>query len=408
MKTGGLLIFLCWLVYSCSYIGKVNYAANINPIMSFYNVDHSTAGLVSTFFFFAYGIGQIVNAFLCKRYNLRWMIFLSLFISGCINLLVAISDNFVFVKYLWLVNGLSMSILWTSLIRTLSENLPQKDMPKASVWMGTTVATGTLIVYALSAIFVDVNFKIVFYIAAGVLIGVSLIWVLFMHKIVQKLNEENESEVFEKSVITETTKENYNKSALLLSIVTLCFYGVATNLIKDGLTTWIPSILKEQYDLGGSFSIILTLCLPMVAMFSNAFAVKCHKRISDYVLQCAIMFFVSAAIIGGIIGGLSLNLFWLTLLGFTVVAFLISACNSVITSIFPLFMKNKVNSGFIAGILNGCCYLGSTISSYGLGAVADHYTWTAVFWVLFAVCIAVCVGAVIYIVINKALRKNEN
>ncbi|MBR4874042.1 MAG: hypothetical protein IKV00_09420, partial [Clostridia bacterium] len=56
---GGMgLIWLCWLVYACSYVGKVNYAANINQVMAFYGVDHSTAGLAGTLFFFAYGVGQ--------------------------------------------------------------------------------------------------------------------------------------------------------------------------------------------------------------------------------------------------------------------------------------------------------------------------------------------------------------
>ena len=84
------LILLCWLVYTCSYIGKVNYSANINPIMEFYKVDHSTAGLVSTVFFFAYGVGQVINGLFCKKYNLKWIVFISLIISGSINLIYRI------------------------------------------------------------------------------------------------------------------------------------------------------------------------------------------------------------------------------------------------------------------------------------------------------------------------------
>ena len=72
------LILLCWLVYTCSYMGKVNYSANINPIMDFYKIDHSTAGLVSTFFFFSYGVGQVVNGLFCKKYNLKWIVFILL------------------------------------------------------------------------------------------------------------------------------------------------------------------------------------------------------------------------------------------------------------------------------------------------------------------------------------------
>ena len=73
------LILLCWLVYSCSYIGKVNYSANINLIQEYFKIDsYSTVGLAGTLFFFAYGIGQIVNGILCKKYNIKWIIFASL------------------------------------------------------------------------------------------------------------------------------------------------------------------------------------------------------------------------------------------------------------------------------------------------------------------------------------------
>ena len=60
-----LLIALCWLVYACSYIGKLSYSANINQIGEAFGVTYADAGMVATFFFFAYGIGQVVNGVLC-------------------------------------------------------------------------------------------------------------------------------------------------------------------------------------------------------------------------------------------------------------------------------------------------------------------------------------------------------
>ena len=51
------------------------------------------------------------------------------------------------------------------------------------------------------------------------------------------------------------------------------------------------------------------------------------------------VFFIAGIIIGGVIGGVSLNRVWLTLVGFMVVCFLISSCNSVIANIFPYRAK---------------------------------------------------------------------
>ena len=403
IKNSVWLIWLCWLVYMCSYIGKVNYAANINPIMESFKVDEPTAGLVSTFFFFAYGVGQVVHGLLCKKYNLKWMIFISLITSGIANLLVGLTTNFDLIKFLWLINGFSMSVLWPSLIRLLSETLSKKNMPKASLTMGTTVAIGTFIVYALSAVFVKIDFRLIFYIATVVFLLVGLIWIMYAPGLIVKVKAEEESE----ETIVEEKKEidtaSVNKSFIMLSIVILGFYGVATNLLKDGLTTWIPTILKSEYKLDDSLSIILTLALPIVAIFGNAFAIAIHKKIPDFVMQCAAVFLCAGLIIGGVIAGMALDSFLITLIGFTIVCFLASSCNSVITSIFPLFMKGKVNSGLIAGILNGCCYIGSTISSYGLGWIARDFGWSAVFWALLAVCAVVCVGAVVYILIKKSM-----
>lgn len=406
-KAGLLLIFLCWLVYACSYMGKVNYAANINQIMSFYAVDHSSAGLVSTFFFFAYGIGQVVNGLLCKKYNVKWFIFGSLIVSGTVNFIVGFTTNFTLIKFLWLLNGFSMSVLWPCLIRLLAETLNKKDMAKASVIMGTTVATGTLFVYALSALFVKINFKMSFYLPAGIFFVVALVWICSCSSLINKAKNERETEEIQERTVGENKKLE-NTTGLLLTIVMLAFYGVATNLIKDGLTTWVPSILKEEYQLDSSISIILTLALPIVAIFANAFAVRMHNKIKDFVLQCATMFLCAGIIIGCVIGGTSLNLFWITLLGFTLVCFLVSSCNSVITSIFPLFMRGKINSGKIAGALNGFCYLGSTISSYGLGAIAEHFGWIAVFWVLLGVCVLVCFGAIIYLMTTRVAHGKKN
>jgi sugar phosphate permease len=66
-----------------------------------------------------------------------------------------------------------------------------------------------------------------------------------------------------------------------------------------------------------------------------------------------------------------------------------------------------VESGRIAGLLNGFCYLGSTISSYGLGVIADNHGWDSVFYLLFAVCVFVCLVAAVYTFVLKRQEKRK-
>ena len=71
-------------------------------------------------------------------------------------------------------------------------------------------------------------------------------------------------------------------------------------------------------------------------------------------------------------------------------------------------MKNKLNSGLIAGIVNGFCYVGSTLSTWGLGVVADNYGWEGgVFPTLLTVTLTVVFITVIYGIYNAVSRKKE-
>jgi len=379
-----VLVFLTWLVYTVSYLGKVNYSANITQIIDFYKINKAQAGIVPTFFFFAYGAGQFVNGLLCKKYNIKWIIFLSLCVSGIVNLIIAVSTRFSIIKWLWLINGLSLSVLWPTIIRQLSEALPQKLLGISGVIMGTTVAMGTIIIYGLSSVFAAFHkFKLSFYTAAIAVFAVAVIWIVFYNRALSSAKSAREQEKnAEINKSNEPAKKVHKKNEIKLlfaTIYVLCFFAIGINLIKDGLTTWVPAILKEEFLIGDSLSILLTLLLPVLAVFGNVCALKMHKIIPDYINQCAVTFGIIGIFIGIIISSLTSKVFSFMIIGVVVVNFFASTLNSLITSIFPMFMRDKVNSGLFAGVLNGFCYFGSTISSYGLGAIADKWGWAAVF-----------------------------
>ncbi len=406
----GLLIFLCWLVYSVSYLGKVNYSANITSIIDFYHVTKAQAGIAPTFFFFAYGIGQVINGLFCKNYNIKWMVFGSLIISAVINFIIGISSNFDIIKWLWMLNGIALAILWPSIIRLLSETLPQKDLGRATLAMGTTVASGTLVVYGLSSLYNFFNnFKLAFYTSTFMGTLVAVFWLLSYNKSV-KMAKSERSEEFEKyesniNVADKKEQTTSEKKIFYILICALCFCAVGVNLIKDGLTTWLPAILKEEYSLTDSLSILLTLFLPVVAIFGNLFAQQVHKKIPDYVTHCSVKFFAILVCIGVIIASISLKQIVITLAGLMAASFLASSLNSLLTGVFPMFMRTKLNSGLYAGVLNGFCYVGSTISSYGLGSIADNFGWNAVFFTLMGFCALCCIIWCGYIAAKHILQK---
>ena len=279
-KKATLLIILCWLVYTCSYIGKLGYNANITQIETLFGVTHAEAGMVSTFFFFAYGVGQIINGILCKKYNVRYVVFGSLILSGVMNWLVGVVHSFEALKYFWLINGAALSVLWTSLIRLLSEALEEKYMGRAVIVMGTTVATGTFLVYGMSALFVALRrFQTIFYLAGILLPLIAVVWMVSYPFLTKK---QAVSEVCQEKETTCVEGSSKTLKGLWIIFIILAFYAVVNNLVKDGLTTWVPMILKDLYHLPDYISILLTIFLPILAIFGTAVSVWLHKKIKNF------------------------------------------------------------------------------------------------------------------------------
>lgn len=396
-----LLIALCWLVYTCSYIGKLSYNANIVQIGPAFGVTKDECGMVSSFFFFAYGIGQVVNGMMCKRYNIKYVIYGALTVASVMNLLIPFVTSFALVKYIWLINGIAMSFLWTSLIRLLSETLHDEDMNKAIIAMGTTVATGTFIVYGMSALFSAVaSYHLTFIVAGSAMLIVSLVWLFSFSRLTNGEKRDSHEATEHPAHIPEKTQ---HKTVVLISV--LAFFAVANNFIKDGLTAWTPDILKNTYATPDWLSILLTLLLPTLAILGTVVAVNLQKRTKNFVLSVTLLFTVSAALIVLVLMMISSkSMLVATVAIFGIVSCLMAGVNNIITSMVPLSLRNGGNSGKIAGILNGFSYLGSTISSYGLGLIAEKFDWIAVFVTLIGVSIFVITIGCIYIVHNKIKR----
>ena len=390
------IIFICWLAYTAAYVGRLNFNASIVAIISDLGVTKADAGLVSSFFFFAYGAGQLINGILSKKYNAKIMIFLSLIISAVMNVLMPICGDISLMKFIWMGNGIVQSVLWSTLIKTLSDFVSDKKLPKAILAMSTTVAIGTLVAYGISSVSVRFGtWKIVFYVASIVLVISAIIWFTLFGSNPKKVIEIEEQK---------SEKVKMGRVVLLALFIT-AFAGIANGFIKDGINTWVPSVLYEEFGISQSFSILLTLLLPMVSTLGAAIAKKVHEKIPSHAAMNFVFYIFSALLCGGILLSLKLHSIVAIMVCFICVACGMSMINNVITSMFALDYRRLLNAGFAAGLLNTFCYIGSTVTSYTLGAVSQARGWNAVFIIMLAVCVVAAVICLAGIISERKMKE---
>ena len=399
-KKSNFLIFLCWAAYTAAYVARLNYNASIVEILAQLNVTKEAAGTVSSFFFFAYGAGQLVNGLLSKRYNTKYSVTFALVASCIINLGMTFCNGIGAMKILWLFNGVFQSILWSSLIKTLSDNLADDKLPKAVMVMSTTVASGTFTAYGLSALFsaLNMSWTSIFYVASAIVGVISVVWFAGISTIQKSAK---------KSEVAENKKQNKLSVTPLLvfTVVVILISAVTNGFIKDGITTWVPSILKENFGMPSSLSIIVTLLLPIVSIFGASLVKTMHKRQKNENVLNGIYYFVAMILAGLILLTINLKSAPLTLILFGGIACLMSAVNNVITSVVPLYSRDKIDSGLSAGLLNTFCYIGSTLATSLLGKIADTKGWNDVFICILLFTVTAFVVCCISVIVTKSKKE---
>ncbi len=406
-KKQQILMIICCLVYTFAYTGRYGYNSNIAPIMEAYGITRADAGLVSTFFFFAYGATQLVHGILCKYYPKRFIIPLALVLSAVCNLIVFLEPPFAIIKFLWLVNGVCQSTLWPTMVLVLGETLERDLMKQAVFVMSLSTMFGTLISYGGSALFNLIPFYRASFLMGAVLMAcIGSIWFFSYNTLTEN---KYHPQVAETAEIKATKPKRRLESSLVWLLAVCILLAISYNFVKDGLTTWTPVILKERFGLDDSISIILTLVLPICGMFGAALSIAVNKFIPDYCQLSAVFYAVMSLCIGGLFFLLDGKSCIPALILLGVISALAHGLNNIMTSLMPLTMRDKINSGFLAGLMNGASYVGSTVSSYGLGSIADKTDWNTVIMTLLATSVVstgIAVIAVIVNLIRKMKKKN--
>ncbi|MCQ2387661.1 MAG: MFS transporter [Clostridia bacterium] len=407
------LILLTMITYLVSYIGRKSWSSNINETMAFFGVNKGTIGIVDTCFFITYALGQVVHGLLCKYYNPKWIIFSALIASSIVNFVIAIlpSNMFWIVPIVWSINGFAMASLWPLMIRVFNINLAKKHLKTSLFAMSFPVSLGYLCAYALSAIFSAVgHFHLSFYTASILLIANAIIWLFWVDSLIGKCkterNEVDGEDVVEKKEEQIEKHEEKKKSAgksfwMLFGILAL--FAIVDNLLKDGIMSWTPTILKETYNLENWKSVLLTIIIPLFAVLGGIISLKISSKIKNYILLCGVFFAGVSVVLLGLIFSFKLPSWILPLMCLVITYALMSAINNVVTNIYPLQVDKNVNAGMIAGLIDGFCYVGSAISSFGIGSIVDRTgNWNIIFYI-FAICAVLCTvtSYIIYFFSNK-------
>ena len=381
------LFLLCWLVYCVSYIGRLNYSSAMAEIISEHILTASQAGFISMAYFFAYGTGQMINGFLGDRINPRGMIFVGLFCSGLSNIAMGLSHSASWMALAWGANGYFQAMIWAPIIRIFAEMLHGEDRVNCSVNIVSSQIVGTLISYLLSAGVLAVTaWPGVFIMAAVLLAAASFLWSMGFWDICRHGETSlEEQEIKETCRQEEQVPASFGELMVTSGILTLFIPIMVHGMLKDGVTSWVPTYISESFGIAASFSVLLTSILPVINL-SGAYLARFVYQKTGERIGLSVCFFFAWATAGLLLlcrlGRLSPVI---TACFLAMITASMMAVNTLVVNIYPLrFLRQGRVSG-VSGFLNAMAYLGTAISTFTIGLMVEYRGWQATIYVWLAV-----------------------
>ncbi|MBQ8369553.1 MAG: MFS transporter [Clostridia bacterium] len=360
--------FLCCLVYFTSYLTRIDYAAVLVEIIADLEITKSTASIAVTGSFITYGLGQLVSGWLGDKISPRCLIAGGLCCTSLTNLLMSVLPDITVMTVFWCFNGFFQAMLWPPLVRIMAENLDENTYSSASVSVSAAASIATIAVYLLAPVVIlFTDWRTVFLICGSAGFVTVLLWLTGTRNV--------SSGAAKPGGDPTQNKTSVSGAVLIRSGIFIVMIGIILQgILRDGISTWMPTYISEVFDLGSHVSILTAVILPIFSIMSVSVGSAIQKKIGNELKTAAILYGVSAVSALIIIPVFSSSML-LSALMMAIITGAMHGVNLMLISRLPVHFKRYGRVSTISGALNACTYVGSALSTYGFAHLSEAFGW---------------------------------
>lgn len=391
-KAVNRMILLFAVLYLISYVTRINYSAIIAEMVSAEGIQKSLASLALTASAVTYGIGQLVSGFLGDKIEPKKLIFCGLLVTISMNLLIPLCRTPYQMTLVWGVNGLAQAFMWPPLVKIMTVLFTEETYKKACVIVSWGSSCGTILIYLLSPICIHfAGWRAIFVLSALCAVVMALIWLKKCPSIGK----------FSGTAASETkTHEPISKSFLLLAGIMAAI--MLQGMLRDGVTTWMPSYISETFHLDSKIAILTGVILPVFSILTfQLTSIIYRKSVRNELLLSACIYAVGflAALVLYLTNGASAGM---SVLLSALLTGSMHGVNLILVCMVPPYFKRFGRISLASGLLNFCTYVGSAASTFGMAVFSEHFGWNSTVFLWSAVALF---GAVICFALCKSWSK---
>ncbi len=384
-KKDFLIFLLCWIAYSSTYVCRLNFSAVIPELQANHVFTDSRIASVSSVFFICYGLGQFFSGIIGERLDTRKMVFTGLLVSALSNIGIFFLHSFPVFLTFWALNGIVQSMVWSPILKIASLNYDEQARLKFGIDMSTTVPIGTLLSYGLSLLtLVVLPWQYVFLTCGLFELAAALIWLFAGRGLFIAKSGENGTDTAVPTVSVRETAGMLLTSGALLLMLPIAIQGT----LKDSVTQWVPTFFSSTFGSKTTFSLALTMLLPIVNVTGAYFAKALNKKLQNEIATSLAFFGIASVflLLLRISGDKSMLLSLISMAGVTNCMF---AVNVMLITLVPLRFSKSGRVSTIGGLLNAVAYIGCGLLNLPAGKLLERGNgWNALFFMWIALSFA--------------------
>ncbi len=387
------VFILCWAAYASAYFCRVNLSIAIPSIQQSFGWSKASLGLMGGSFFWVYGIGQLINGYIGDKFPGRIFIFVGLVVSSIVNIIFGFASTIALMVFLWVINGAFQSMLWSPIVRILSQWFPKEQNTRVSVGISTSMIGGFLLAWGFNGqVLKSFSWNWVFIIPGITVLLYGFIWLIAMEK-----NPPNTHFTNNGSDVEDIPIDGRKPPDAAMDLSFLDFIGknklwilaiacVAQGAIKDGISLWGPAYLMETHALDLTSTTSYILLIPIMNFGGMLLAGWLNKKFNyNYRFTILALFGASVSGITGLfIFGQYDIIMGVVLLGTS--SAMMYGANTLLLGVIPLEFADYNKTSTVAGFLNFSCYMGAGASGVMIGGASDHWGWNGILiiWICMA------------------------
>jgi len=390
-----LIIALSFALYVAMVASKNFYSAEIVEIIKCYDITKAAAALTMTCYYATYAVGQLVIAKILPKISILkwcfWGIVVSAFFTVAVPFCTAIWQMYV----LFILNALSQSLVWPTIMYVASNYLPDSMAPKANMAFGVGYAVGFVLDYVTAAVFLKLfnNWKIGFWFFGAMLI----LSVAIFYRVVSKSKKQDDNKG-KMSIKISTTSVNKVRSNFYVFAAVECFGCLVTAVIYYGMSNWITALFHDVYNMSSANSALISLFVPIVVTLGPILATTyCEKTAYWNVTISSMVICTAASVLLAFFYGSNVIL----ALVLSMIALVFGrGIAHVFDTVIVMKSRKFVDVGVFAALTNFFASLGGAIGPPIIGKILDmKFENKAVPYMLSYLFIAFCAVVVILSII---------